>query len=282
MATKFTIGCDPEIFVRDASGVAVTAHGMVEGDKKAPKKVNKGAYQVDGMALEFNTDPVDIGNFEAFNDNIITVLGQMKAAIPEGFGFIAQPSITFAPEYYAGVPAEAKVLGCDPDYCAYSIDIFEPNPRPDGDSGLRSAAGHIHIGWGSDIPTDHPDHIDICRNIIKQLDWTVGLGMCAIDSDTERRKIYGKAGAYRPKSYGVEYRTPSNVWIFSKSYRRFIHRLVNRAITDMSAGRIYDQLYTSYGNPQTIINEGDQGAAAALLKQLFGISIPAAPTPKES
>ena len=51
--SKILVGCDPEIFVKQA-GVFKSAHGLVVGDKKDPQKVNKGAVQVDGMALEFN------------------------------------------------------------------------------------------------------------------------------------------------------------------------------------------------------------------------------------
>src|SRR6476661_7278777 len=126
---SFTIGCDPEIFVRTKSGQHVTAHGLVPGDKKAPYKVPNGAVQVDGMALEFNIDPVPFNDFNQFNDKIIGVMSQLKKMLPEGHRMDIQPSVQFEKDYYDNnVPEDAKELGCDPDFCAYSKDIFEPNP----------------------------------------------------------------------------------------------------------------------------------------------------------
>lgn len=79
----FTIGCDPEIFLINArTKEPVSAYGVVEGTKREPFKVDKGAYQVDGMALEFNTDPVPAeGRFNDFNGNITAVMKQLKQAV---------------------------------------------------------------------------------------------------------------------------------------------------------------------------------------------------------
>jgi hypothetical protein len=271
----FMIGCDPEVFVRNDKGQLVTAHGMIPGDKKAPHKVKSGAIQVDGMALEFNIDPVPAEDFQAFDTAILTVVSELKKSLPEGHKCQVLPSAQFDPEYYEGVPEEAKELGCDPDFCAYSDDIFETNPRPDGPVGLRSAAGHIHVGWGADIPTDNADHMEICRSFIRNLDVYVGLGMTCIDGDAERRKIYGCAGAFRPKSYGVEYRTPSNVWIRNVAGRRFVHSLVNAAINDMKKGApAFKKLAADGYDVQAIINSGDYEQAERLLKELY-ITVPA-------
>jgi hypothetical protein len=277
--TAFTIGCDPEVFVTDLEGKPVTAHGLVPGDKKNPFKVDRGAVQVDGMALEFNIDPVPYNDFNAFDTNVITVLNRMKKMIP-GHKLLLEPSVQFDKDYYDNhVPEDAKELGCDPDYCAYSKDPFEPNPRPDGDSGLRSAAGHIHIGWGSDIPVDNPEHMEICRSFIRNLDAYVGLGMTIIDGDERRRSLYGKAGAFRPKSYGVEYRTPSNKWLVSKAARQFIHMLVHSAISDMQhsgANCFFARLQGRGYNVQEIINTGDQKMARTLLQNYAYINSPEA------
>lgn len=267
MAFNFTIGADPELFVRGPKGTPVTAHGLIPGDKKAPFKVNDGAVQVDGMALEYNIDPSPYTDFDAFNSKIVSVMKQMHDMLPEGHKFMIQPSVQFDPTYYnENVPQEAKELGCDPDFCAYSEDIFAPNPRPDGDSGLRSAAGHIHIGWGADIPVDSEEHINVCRHIVKNLDATVGLGMLLIDGDTERRKLYGKAGAYRPKTYGVEYRTPSNAWVGSREKRRWIHVLTQDAINNARVARPFFKTMEEAGfDVQSIINNGDADQARSLL-----------------
>lgn len=275
---NFTLGCDPEFFVTK-DGKPFAAIDLVPGDKANPHKVEAGAVQVDGLALEINTNPVAADDFKAFNTNILSVLktvhGMVKAK-DDKLSFDLSPSTEFEKGYYDSLPESAKELGCDPDFCAYSDDPFEANPRPDGDSGLRGAGGHIHIGWGADIPTDHPDHIEVCRSIIRNMDIFVGLGMTIIDTDERRRQVYGKAGAYRPKSYGVEYRTPSNAWLKSEGHRRFIHRLVTAALEDMMKGA---EAQCNLGKKalipaQMIINDGNAELAYEMLTKRLNIRVP--------
>lgn len=223
--TTFTFGADPEIFVRKNSK-PVSAFGLIGGTKESPLKTSVGAVQVDGMALEFNIDPVNSGDFDRFNQNIVKTMGDLKAMVP-GYTFDLTPVQEFSPEYMDNQPAEAKELGCDPDYNAYTL---KANPRPEGDRPFRTGAGHVHIGWGANIPVDNEEHIEICANFVKYLDATVGLFMTYIDRDPRRRELYGKAGAFRPKPYGVEYRTPSNMWLKNKNRRLLVWALMNKAI----------------------------------------------------
>lgn len=58
---SYLVGADPELFVSKA-GVILSAFGLVGGTKKVPQKVERGAVQVDGMALEFNIDPALLTN----------------------------------------------------------------------------------------------------------------------------------------------------------------------------------------------------------------------------
>jgi hypothetical protein len=51
-----------------------------------------------------------------------------------------------------------------------------------------------------------------------------------MDNGIERKQLYGKAGAYRPKSYGVEYRSLSNFWIFEPELIRWVWRNTERAL----------------------------------------------------
>jgi hypothetical protein len=169
------------------------------------------------------------------------------------------------------LPDEAKILGCDPDYNAYTGEL---NPTPDGTRTFRTAAGHVHVGWGADIPTDNPEHLEICRNFVKQLDTTVGMLMCIIDRDPQRRELYGKAGAFRPKSYGVEYRTPSNIWLKNVQFRRAIFELMNVAIYRERQGSpkgdsVAQALCGEGWTIERIINEGAVNQANTVLEYIM-------------
>ena len=267
----FTFGCDPEIFL-NKNGKAISAYGLIPGDKKNPFKTDGGAVQVDGMATEFNTDPIDQNDFEGFNINIIKQIKQIKAMVGSGVSLSIVPVQDFDEKTMAEAPDEAKELGCDPDYNAYTL---EPNPRPEGEDVLfRTGAGHIHIGWGADIPVDNEDHIKICADFVKMLDLFVGFFMTYIDREPRRRELYGKAGAFRPKSYGVEYRTPSNVWIKNRNYRYLIHKLTNLAITRHTQGYTPEQYFVGkVFNPKKsivdIINTGDYRTAKTFLDMVL-------------
>lgn len=230
----FTVGVDPEIFLT-LDGKAVSAYGLIEGSKEKPFPVPSGAYQVDGTAVEFNTDPVPLNDFTTFNAKMVTVMKELQKAVSAkgDYKFNISPVQDYDQEYLDSLPDESKELGCDPDYNAYTM---EENPRPDGERPFRTGAGHIHVGWGADIPVENREHHEICAGFVKMLDATVGLFMTCIDRDPRRRELYGKAGAYRAKPYGVEYRFPSNVWIQEKVLRKAVHTLVGKAVNYMEAG----------------------------------------------
>lgn len=269
----FTIGSDPEVFVK-RNGKGISAHGFIPGDKANPHKTSNGAVQVDGMALEFNTDPVPVGDFEAFNANVLKTIKDLSTFLKERaakdntvYNLCIEPVMDFDLEYIESQPEEAKELGCDPDFNAYT---GEPNPMPKGDRPFRTGAGHIHIGWGADIPVDNPDHLEICCNFIKTMDATVGMFMAFIDRDPRRRELYGKAGAFRPKSYGVEYRTPSNLWIRNRERRQVIHYLTNQAISYQKSGMTCEQFTcNSQEEIRRIIDEGDWEKAGEVVDYLF-------------
>lgn len=267
--TKFTIGSDPEVFVKNKKdGSPASAYGLLPGTKEKPHKTDGGAIQVDGMAGEFNTDPVSLDDFTSFNTNIIKQIRQLRTMLPDNLTISITPVQEFGEEFLATQPEEAKELGCDPDYSAYTL---EHNPTPDGEAAtFRTGAGHVHIGWGSDIPVDNKEHIEICANFVKTLDLSVGLWMTAISPPNKRAELYGKAGAMRPKPYGVEYRTPSNIWIKNKSRRETMFKLLNHAIlveqVDLPSN-VYWNLDQEF--VRDVIDNGDTVKAVALFKKTF-------------
>jgi hypothetical protein len=97
---------------------------------------------------------------------------------------------------------------------------------------------------------------------------TVGMFMIIIDKDERRRELYGKAGAFRPKSYGVEYRTPSNEWLKNDSRASVVYTLSNVAVRIMKSENreLFSQWIKS--STEEVINTGDFDKAYYLLSQL--------------
>lgn len=225
----FTFGCDPEVFVFDADLRPVSPVPFIPGSKDDPYKVEYGAIQRDGMAAEFNIDPVD--NFHDFNRNINAVMNQMKKFIPKDHTFGIVPHVIFDEKTWAETPDDAKELGCSPDFNAWTGGVNTP-PKPVIPT-MRCAGGHVHIGWTENAELDDPQHIMNCRDLVKQLDWYIGGWSIKQDPDPVRRTLYGNAGACRYKPYGVEYRTLSNFWLKDAKTRLLMWNRLQRAIFDI-------------------------------------------------
>ena len=82
------------------------------------------------------------------------------------------------------------------------------------------------------------------------------------DTDDQRRQLYGKAGAFREQPHGVEYRTLSNFWIFSKDLISEVYDRIQAAInhplieTNSEEGKLIQQ----------IINTNDKLSAKSYLQ----------------
>lgn len=249
---QILVGSDPEIFVKQ-NGQFVCAHNLIPGTKEKPHKVEKGAVQVDGFALEFNIDPASSVDEFILNHN--TVMGILAKMVP-GYELAPVPVADFTPEYMAAQPAEAKILGCDPDYDAYT---GLANIKPQADLPMRTASGHVHIGWGKDMDNHH----DQARAAAVQMDFYLGLPSLFYDEDTRRRSMYGKAGCYRLKPYGVEYRTLSNAWLLSRERMAWVFNQVQEGMKQLMSG---NALHDKYGSIAEIINNSDKKEAKRIIK----------------
>lgn len=229
---EIQLGADPEVFITK-NGVPHSAHGLIPGTKKKPFKVKDGALQVDGMAGEFNINPAKTK--EQFVHNTQSVLEQLAKMLPKDHGILIQPSVHFDKDHFAAQPAVAKMLGCDPDFNAYTKCANNP---PDNKTTMRTAAGHVHIGWGKDMDIGDPNHLDMCYDLVKQLDLFLGVPSVLLDKDgKERRKMYGKAGCFRPKPYGCEYRVLSNFWLKSPELMQWVFDQTMLAVKTLMEGK---------------------------------------------
>lgn len=232
---NYTIGCDPEMFVKDRhTGQFVSAHAMIPGNKQRPFPLPQGGMQVDGMALEVNTHPATTR--AQFLDNIRGVMAELQMALPPMVEIAhGVPFADFGADIYHQ-PPEAVELGCEPDFNGWTGDI---NPRPGADDiTFRTAAGHIHIGWGANVesPYEDAEHFQRCCEMAQQMDYYVGIYSLLWDGDNRRRSLYGKAGAFRAKSYGFEYRVPSTAWLASTDLQGWVFDASLKAVTDYFDG----------------------------------------------
>lgn len=246
---QLKLGCDPELFL-SKGGQIVSAYGLIPGTKEAPHAVHRGAVQVDGTAAEIGIEPALTKDDWLLS--IDEVLQQLGAMVPE-FDIRVQATVEYDPGYLSSLPAKARELGCDPDFNAYTM---EPNPRPDEHPTRRTGGGHIHLGWGEGLH----DHMLSCAAMVRQMDFYLGMPSLLWDRDAERRLMYGKAGAFRPKSYGVEYRTLSNKWLEDEWLRAWAF---DNATTGFKAmAEEGEDLFAIYGSiAQEIINTNDAAKA---------------------
>lgn len=202
-----TVGADPEVFLKDKDGKLISAVGLVQGTKDNPFPVVNGAVQLDGMAAEFNIDPVSQSRM--FKRNINSVMKQLDKMVGEN-SLTPVPTAHFGAELIASQPEEARILGCEPDFNAYT---GRENPKPEAETPFRTGAGHIHVGFTKVNDPRSASHMQDCRLLAAVMDNVLAVPSILFDDDNERRTLYGKAGAFRPKTYGMEYRTLSNKWL---------------------------------------------------------------------
>ncbi|MCS5736718.1 putative amidoligase domain-containing protein, partial [Herbiconiux daphne] len=208
----FTTGTDPEMFARRRdNGVITSVAGLLGCSKE--KKLDLSdlvRLQEDNVLAEFDINPCE--NFQQFNDSIQSGIDLTRALLAQHGLDIAEgvSSHIYSQSELESFDKSAFVFGCTPDYNAMT---GQKNPSPAAaDPGLRTAGGHVHIGFPKDVRMNRELQMDagvLC-------DYYLSLPSLFMDSDTRRKELYGKAGAIRFKDYGIEYRSLSNFWIFKE------------------------------------------------------------------
>lgn len=252
------IGSDPELFIINSkTGKVVSSIGIIPGEKgnayRSPDMPKGYGLQIDNILAEFNIPPTD--NVEDF----IKSMNYMKNYIRDYVKNI-NPDLDIMHASSAIVDDdqlqsdEAKLFGCSVDYNAYTE---KANPKPEGEkTNLRSSGIHIHISY------DKPN-TNTSIELIKYLDMYLGIPSVILDSDTERRKLYGKAGCFRLCKYGLEYRSLGGYFLNNDELIRFMYEGTMKAIDAYNncSFRIDEDLV------EEVINENDVKTARSLIKK---------------
>lgn len=255
MTKTILIGCDPELFAY-TSGWPISVHDKLPGSKANPVEVPNGAIQVDGVAAEFNIQPAR--NEGEFLNNVLSVKSFMQNLLSishPGVQLLAVPTAKFDPEYFKLLPKDALELGCEPDFNAYT---GKANPKPATNKPIRTGSGHIHIGYRDTLDGSFNDpnsklfHEN--RTLVQDLDATLAAVAPLWDDDEERRELYGQAGSFRPKSYGVEYRVLSNAWLRSEDTIKYVYKLAYATVDMFLKGGSVKNELDRFPKPNSILS----------------------------
>lgn len=245
--SNITVGADPEFFYyQPENGFGHSLNGKLGGTKSKPVKVPGlagasdiySSYQEDNLAAEINTCPAKTRTafvqsiqslIKVVDNNVQNSFKDMNIKISRKSGITFQPSVSRTPQ--------ALAFGCEPDFNAWT---GQKNPKPeltDDNVDKRYAGGHVHVGYAHSTAEKN-------INLVKALDVALGVPsrflVADLATELERRKMYGMAGAFRPKPYGVEYRTLSNFWIWDLRKIEWVWNQVHRAIAWLNDGNKVD------------------------------------------
>lgn len=225
MAMLVRKGADPEVFLVNENEKFISSVGLIGGSKEMPLPIDElgNAVQEDNVTVEFNIPPCHTK--EMFIENINKNKKWIAAKAGElGLSVSITPSARFDDDQLQ--TRGAQVFGCEPDFNAWNNGEINPKPKAD-DANLRSCGGHIHV--------ELPPGVDKLL-AVQCMDLFVGCLMLEHDDDKARRLLYGKAGAFRTKAYGVEYRTASNKWIESDELIAWAWDQTDKAIERAATG----------------------------------------------
>lgn len=252
---KLLLGCDPEAFLVDIHGALKSSVGKIGGSKHHPMPLmalgDGYAVQEDNVAIEFNIPPAE-GRAQ-FIASIHNTLDYLSKNIGESLGYqIVNLSAASFPELELQ-SAAAQEFGCEPDYNAWT-KLRNPKPKA-ADWKLRSCGGHVHIGYDKSQATP--------ETVVKNFDFFCGVPSVLMDKGELRKELYGKAGAYREKSYGVEARMLSNFWIFDDKLIGWVWDNTKRAVDAAVAQPVLQE--EDHMNVQNAINNNDKLLASYLV-----------------
>jgi hypothetical protein len=275
-----SMGGDPEFFVANKRGKVLNADAFFPGKYDpliTPVAGGTNKLFFDGIQAE-----MAFGH-STCRDNVINnirlCLKLARSRIPADHKILLKPSAKIDRKVIENADPEARIFGCAPDFNAYTRSVntteMDASRHP-----FRYAGGHMHLGISSQYQKEGMTEYDLVHSaenhlkIIKFLDLMVSIPTLVLDNSPgskRRRDKYGKAGCFRPTSYGVEYRTPSCWWLRSPMTTSLVFGLAKLAWTLLSSE--LDEDFRNEIDPDEevirgIIDESDTKSSIEMWKKM--------------
>jgi len=251
---SITLGSDVEVFLRDEDGNHDFPSGITTGTKATPEVIADDlSVQRDGMALEFNFEPKTCHNtrdiMDFFHTYTETYLKRMRKFVHERTGgkysISKENVVKFDKEVLDRQDPYNLESGCSPYNVAALPSALEGvtyqmtgAPVYDFENGRhlshhRVAGGHVHIGFdymnGRVFSVEELEHeCVIIAALLGTLTRYFYRGMNDYRRNLEVRAGlypgYATCSSFRKKAYGIEYRYPTNAWLFSPKSKLLISK----------------------------------------------------------
>jgi hypothetical protein len=225
-----TFGSDPE-FLLVKNNRPHSAIGVVQGTSDNRITVNDHQFYYDNVLAECAIKPGNSKNevLDNFRECFSIYADMVRPLRMTTVAYARFPKDQLRHE-------DARKVGCAIDNCAYEQKQMEAPKDAIEKGDSRSCGGHVHLG--SDLlASNGPEPV----LQIFLLDLFVGVPSLYLDRDPTshlRRLIYGAAGRYRNKDYGVEYRSLSNFWLASPRLTGLVYDLCMFAHDFLEDGRV--------------------------------------------
>lgn len=266
--TLKTIGIDAEVFLRNKeTNEIISAEGYIKGSKHRPQRfdpTNKWfTTQLDNVLAEFTIPPS--ATVREFAKGITVAFKHLRKILPKNVEPVIQASANLNEKYL--MTEQAMMFGCEPDFNAYTHFINE-KPYCE-DHTLRSCGSHIHLGYDG-VEVKYKDNIfnyevdEQRANIVQTLDLFVSVPLVIMEPDSDRKLLYGKAGAFRPKPYGLEYRTPSNWYLSSSKLIKWAYNNTRKGFNHFATNGRLDKDVSEH--VREVINTNNKTDANELIK----------------
>jgi hypothetical protein len=210
------LGSDPEVFLMQGNK-HISSIGLIGAGKWNPAPMPgmaKGfTMQEDNVTVEFGIPPA------ASSDEFVAHIRDVQKRFLE-----LEPTFTFSKLSCTIFDRDqmqdplAHIFGCEPDFNAWTKKVND-KPEPPHPY-MRSAGGHVHVESKANK-----------YRLIQAMDLLLGVPSTLMDDGEDRKQLYGKMGAFRPKPYGAEYRVLSNYWIFDEKLIAWVWRASEKAET---------------------------------------------------
>lgn len=224
------LGGDHEVFLRDKeTKEVVTAEGIAKGTKDEPFNFDEddafACTSLDNVLLEYNIKPAKTK--AEYYHGIEKALKYIKSSIPKNLEIAFLPAARLDEKHLQSEIAQR--FGCSSDYNCWTR---QQNEMPIPNGNLRSGGFHITLGY------DEPNEF-VNLMWVKAMDLFINVPSVIQEPDNERKKLYGKAGAFRHTPWGVEARSLSNYVLNDKGLIEWVYDNTVEAIDFVNRGDSY-------------------------------------------